>query len=247
MIDIKMLTESAFETIRTNADEVAKMIENHPSDSSWLKGYLGFEPFEVKKYTIEDFVLTDDSSTKGQIDNAISLYESLHKLPRHILCDARFWGWVIFEKGYKLAQKIVKPTKETIKSRWFDKTARRSLMLNVLGRLYFKVDVSIGDGDDKYKLTKFIFEHHTIYKNFAYRNIAMLKPVTLAVLQILKESEQKYPEVALTDYIVSPVLNEASKIGSVQLIDSLSFEEVYTILKPKVEKIMVDSLTKESN
>lgn len=48
-INIKLMTEEAYRTLQKDCDGVLKMIINHPSDSSWLKDYLGFEPYEVKE------------------------------------------------------------------------------------------------------------------------------------------------------------------------------------------------------
>ena len=83
IIDIKMMTEEAYRTLKKNYEEVYKMICDHPSDSSWLKDYLGFEPYEVKKYVIDDFELkiADDYKTV-EFDNDIKLYETLNKLPK---------------------------------------------------------------------------------------------------------------------------------------------------------------------
>ena len=50
-INIKLMTEEAYRTLQKNYVEVYQQIMNHPSDGSWLKDYLGYEPFETKKYT----------------------------------------------------------------------------------------------------------------------------------------------------------------------------------------------------
>ena len=52
LINIKMLTDQAYRTIQKNLGDIYKMITKHPSDSSWLKDYLGFDPYETKKYPI---------------------------------------------------------------------------------------------------------------------------------------------------------------------------------------------------
>ena len=52
-INIKIMSEEAYKTLQKNYKEVTQMIINHPSDCSWLNEYLGFEPFEEKKYVIE--------------------------------------------------------------------------------------------------------------------------------------------------------------------------------------------------
>ena len=52
MINVKLMTQEAYLTLRTNSEEVIKQINDHPSDSTWLKNYLGFEPYETKDYQI---------------------------------------------------------------------------------------------------------------------------------------------------------------------------------------------------
>lgn len=130
-IDIKMMTEEAYRTLKKNYEEVYKMICDHPSDSSWLKDYLGFEPYEVKKYVIDDFELkiADDYKTV-EFDNDIKLYETLNKLPKYILCNIRFWAWITFEKAYKQAIAAI-PFKSSaiVKNWWLPGNSRRDLML----------------------------------------------------------------------------------------------------------------------
>lgn len=133
-IDIKMMTEEAYRTLKKNYEEVYKMICDHPSDSSWLKDYLCFEPYEVKKYVIDDFELkiADDYKTV-EFDNDIKLYETLNKLPKYILCNIRFWAWITFKKAYKQAIDAI-PFKSSaiVKNWWLPGNSRRDLMLGVI-------------------------------------------------------------------------------------------------------------------
>lgn len=47
-INVKMMSEEAYRTLQKDCEGILKMINDHPTDSSWLKNYLGFEPYEVK-------------------------------------------------------------------------------------------------------------------------------------------------------------------------------------------------------
>ena len=55
LINIKMLTDQAYRTIQKNLNDIYKMITEHPSDSSWLKDYLGFDPYETKNIQLMIF------------------------------------------------------------------------------------------------------------------------------------------------------------------------------------------------
>lgn len=234
-INIKMMTEEAYFTLQKNHAEVYKMIVDHPSDSSWLKDYLGFEPYEEKKYIVEDFSLKNaDNYQEVALENAITLYESFKDLPRYILCNNRFWCWVLFSKFYRQAQKAVKFTDGTLVSRWLIRNSRRSLMLGVISRQYFKVEVSHKEGSNQYELTEFIIKNHNPYKNITMRNIGMLENVVIPYLQICKEMQQKYA-IVLDDDFCSTLMKEASKIGSVMLIDVMKKDEIYAILLDRIE------------
>lgn len=133
-INIKLMTEEAYRTLQKDCDGVLKMIINHPSDSSWLKDYLGFEPYEVKKYVIDDFELKfADDYNDVALENAIILYEKLNKLPKYILCNNRFWAWINMEKAYRQAQIATKQfNSQILKNLWFMGNSRRDIMLGVM-------------------------------------------------------------------------------------------------------------------
>ena len=236
-INVKMFTEKAYATLQKNYKDVYKEIVNHPTDSSWLKDFIGEEPYETKKYLIEDFTLKFSTNNEDvAVDNAIVMYEALKDLPRYILCNNRFWGWILFEKFYRQAQKAIPLTENIIQTRWLIKTSRRELMLGVVSRQYYKVEVSIDETrEDKYELSKFIIENHNPYKNITMRNIGMLKNVVVPYLEICKDMQAK--GTTLNDDFCSSLMKEASRMGSVMLIDLVSKEDVYNNLVKKLDKI----------
>lgn len=234
-INIKVMTEEAYKTLQKNYKEVYQNIVDHPSDCSWLKDYLGFEPFEEKKYVIEDFeLLNSENYQEVAVENAIRLFETFKDLPRYILCNNRFWAWVLFTKFYKQAPKAIKFNENTLLTRWLIGTSRRELMLGVVSRQYFKVEVSLDDEPEKYKLAKLIIENHTPYKNITFRNIGMLNNVVVPYISLCMEMQEKY-NITLNDEFCSTLMKEASKIGSVMLIDIMSKKEIYNILLDKIE------------
>lgn len=102
-INVKFLTDEALATIKANLDKFTKIVKENPSDSSSFIAELPEECFVEKKYPIEDFELEVDGDgdySKVDVDNAITLYEHLCCLPKHVLGDERFWMWLILEKCY---------------------------------------------------------------------------------------------------------------------------------------------------
>lgn len=241
MIEIKLMTEQAYKTLQKNSAEVTQMINDHPSDSSWLKSYLGFEPYETKKYYVEDFELdNDDDYSKVALHNSIVLYEKLKNLPRYILCNIRFWAWVTFEKAYKQAISTISPVKLlTVESWWLPNNSRRDLMLQIIARQYFRAEVSVDlTKEDKYYLTDYIVNHaETTYQNIAFRNIGMLPCVTNAFLRACRQASID-THIELTANQIREVMKETSKIGSVMLIDTMDSDEIYELLYPKILNIL---------
>ena len=238
-INIKMMSEVAFLTLQKNADDVFHQIMVHPLDSLWIRDYLGFNPYEEKEYCIEDFELKSaENYNKVLFENSIILYEHLKHLPRYILCNPRFWAWITFEKAYKAAQKsgdLSGPS--IISSIWLLTNTRRSLMLGAVSRYFFMVQMSVDETKkDPYELTKYLVLNMETYRSFCYRNMGMLKNVTLAVIRAQKDICQKY-NITLTNKQSAAMIKETSKIGSVMLIDVMTQEEIYKSIYPKFVKI----------
>ncbi len=240
-INIKYMKEVAYVTLQKNPEEVYKRIVNHPNDSSWLKEYLGFDPYEVKEYSIEDFTLKlSENYDEVLFENSVILYEHLKHLPRYILCDPRFWAWITFEKAYEVAYATSNLTNSSvIGSSWLITNSRRSLMLGVVSRFFFMVQISVEETKaDKYELTQYLVTNMETYRGFCYRNMGMLKNVTLAVIRAQKDICDRL-NMTLLDSQSAEMLKETSKIGSVMLVDVMSQEEIYELIVPKFLKIIV--------
>lgn len=246
-INIKMMTEEAYRTLQKDCDGVLKMIFNHPSDSSWLKDYLGFEPYEVKKYVIDDFELKfADDYNDVALENAIILYEKLNKLPKYILCNNRFWAWINMEKAYRQAQIATKQfNSQILKNLWFMGNSRRDIMLGVMSRYFNMINVSIDESlENKYELSKYLLTTAETYRGFCYRNLGMIKNVTLGILQ----AEKDYVDITGVQILKKPsaqIVKYASRVGSVMLLDVLSKEEMRAAIYPKIDKIVKEFKSEE--
>ena len=246
-INIKMMTEEAYRTLQKDCDGILKMIINHPSDSSWLKDYLGFEPYEVKKYVIDDFELKiADDYNDVALENAIILYEKLNKLPKYILCNNRFWAWINMEKAYRQAQIATKQfNSQILKNLWFMGNSRRDIMLGVMSRYFNMINVSIDESlENKYELSKYLLTTAETYRGFCYRNLGMIKNVTLGILQ----AEKDYVDITGVQILKKPsaqIVKYASRVGSVMLLDILSKEEMRAAIYQKIDKIVKEFKSEE--
>lgn len=243
-INIKMMSESAYLTLQKNPKAVYENILSHPLDCSWLTEYLGTDPFEEKKYSIEDFeLLHNENYAEVMLENSIILYEHLNHLPRYILCNPRFWAWITFEKAYQEAQNSSKMAGDSfIASTWLITNTRRSLLLGIISRFFFMVQMSVEENKkDKYELTRYLMCNAETYRNLCYRNFGMLKNVTLAVIRVQKDICDRTGMV-LVNKQSAAMVKETSKIGSVMLMDVMTEAEIYEILYPKFVKIALEKV-----
>lgn len=241
-IRIKLMKEEAYKTLQNNSKDVFEYIKKYPSKAVWLNEFLGYDPYIEKTYKIDDFELKYNKNyNEVSWENSYTIYSHLKELPRYILSNNLFWAWILFEKFYKQAQVAIEFNPSVISTRWLIRVSRRDLMLGVASRQFFKIDVSFAeDENDKYSYSKFIIDNHNPYKNIAMRNIGMLKNVALPYFKICKEAYEKY-NVILNDKFCSSLMKEASKIGSVMLIEDLSEEEVYDILSKKMIELIKET------
>ncbi|MDE6655703.1 MAG: hypothetical protein K2J85_01785, partial [Anaeroplasmataceae bacterium] len=130
-----------------------------------------------------------------------------------------------------------------VSSTWLITNARRSLMLGVISRFFFMVHVSVDETKaDKYELTKFLLANAETYRNFCYRNMGMLKNVTLAVIRAQKDICERF-KINLVNKQSAEMVKETSKIGSVMLIDVMTEAEIYAIIYPKFLQIASEQNT----
>ena len=235
-----MMTEEAYRTLQKDCDGVFKMIQDHPSDSSWLKEYLGFEPYEEKKYLIDDFELKiSDNYNLVAFDNAIILYENLCNLQKYILCNNRFWAWINMEKAYKQAIVATRQfDSQIIKNLWFMGNSRRDIMLGVVSRYFNMINVLIDESSsNKYELSKYILTNTETYRGFCYRNLGMIKNLTLGILKGEKDFVDS-SGIQISKKPSAQIVKYASRLGSVMMLDTFSKEEIYDAVYPKIDKII---------
>lgn len=238
-INVKLMTEEAFSTLQKNTSEVFKQIQDHPSDATWLADYLGFEPYETKKYTIEDVDLKyAENYADVAFDNAKMIYEHLNHLPRYILCDMRFWAWFTFEKAYKQAIASNKLSESLVKNTWLPSTSRRSLMQSIISRYYFLMMVATNNNekDGEYELASYLYSNQELYRLFSYSNMAMVANLAKGLIRAYKDYSDR--NGAITTDQVRATFKYATRLSSVHLVDLMSEQEVYDYMYEKIEKIL---------
>lgn len=257
LINIKFATEEALDWLETNPKKATENIKNNVFEGTWLKNILKKEAFEVRKAKIPDFELK--TSIEGiynevVLENAIKLYESLKNLPRYILTDERLWIWLNIEKCYRASIQGMPLNKDTtFEGTWlFTRGKRRGLFYGIHSRSYFWTEFTVDETlDDKYELTKFVFEKIERIRNLTFDNKS--KHVVFSTVKAEKmlydkyanneqfkdafiKAERSYKNCNIYTYIRKYV----SLLGSVRILESISSNELTNILYKELERVFME-------
>jgi len=242
-IYIKFMSDDALETMKINLNKVSKYMEDNPVKNNWISNIYSGTIFEEKKYKVPDFSLKLSERNYNEVDleNSISLYESLKHLPKYILSDERFWAWINFDKCYQQALQAmpVKENTSTVKDHYFfSQGNRRGIFFGVMSRCFFRVELTIDENlDDKYELTKFVIDNPERLRNLMWRAFSNQKHLVLGIIKAEKEMFEKYGELVSPGKLYPEVAKRVSKIGGVRLIDAIEENEIYEMTKEIILKI----------
>lgn len=248
-IHIKYMTDEALETLKSHTDIVTdKLIEN-PGSSDWLKSFVPGDLYVTKKYEFEEFVLRqpkDDKDRETDIYNSILLYERLHHLPLYVLTDERFWCWMNFEMGYKVALKYmpVKKGSSVFKDHWLlTQGKRRGLFFGVLSRCYFRVALSVDPSlADPYELTRFVIENPLRFRELTWRSFSSQKMIVLGALKAEKRVKAEYPQMEENTKYFAEIAKHLSRLGSVMLLDSMTQKDIEEYVYKKYKAMLEEDL-----
>src|SRR5690625_1183947 len=246
-INIKFLSDEALETVKLNSNKMYEFIKMNPSNNAWISKVLPSNPFVTKQFLIDDFNLMDPKSGNYDdvaYDNAILLYENLKELHRRILSDERFWLWLYFDKFYNHAVlSIPLKSKTTFENHWtFKQGNRRGIFFGTLSRHFFRVERTVDNSlEDKYELTKYIFERPERFRTLSWRTFSNNKTIVLGTIKAQKDFEEQYNN-KLPNNFYNLISKRISRFASVNYLDTLSEKEVYDIVYREL-----DMLTKASD
>lgn len=247
-INIKLMSEETYATLKRNIDVYVKNFKNNTNDGSWIEDITPEKAFEIKKFQIEDFVLEtpeDSYDRKTDLKNAITLYEHLNVLPGYILAEPRFWLWLMFEKGYEAALSGMEKIDSTsFKHQWlFIDGLRRGLFFGILSRLYYRVELTYApeNVDDPYYLTRYVMENPNRFREISWRTISNHKFVVKAMLKAEMQANHDIEFEEKGQYF-SALAKEICKLGSIKLIDAMEETDLENYIYKKYVTIINEDL-----
>lgn len=253
-INIEYATDKTVSYLHTNADFIREKIENNIYDSSWLDELLEENPFVPLKYKIDDFDLRIDPNGNYNnvvVENAITLYEALKKVPRRILTDEKFWLWISLRKCYRAS---IQSMGNRFEGQWlFTRGVPRSIWFNVHSRSYFWVECTIKENsDDIYEYTRFALEKierirnltfdSNKPKNIIYNTVRAEKAIydKYSNNPEYEEAYKKCESGTQGINIYEKIRKDISLYGSVRLLSVMSDDDIYNFIYNKIEKILIE-------
>ncbi|MDO4468055.1 MAG: DUF6339 family protein [Bacillota bacterium] len=252
LINVKFIHDETLETMYANIKKCTKQLYLNPLDSSWVDNLVSTPTYVEKKYKIQDFELkipSDENDKETIKENAIKLYETLKDLPHYILCDERFWLWIMFEKAYQVSLKTMPIKNESasvFKDHWlFKQGKKRGIWFGVLSRDFFRVYYSVDEErkENKYEYTDFCFELFERIRVHMWRSYGSNKDIVLSILKAQKKAmldtgyEAKYTEIA----------KEISKHGSIRILDCMTEQELEKYVYDKCIINIQEQIEKENS
>lgn len=242
-INVQTMSDVALEKCRADVAELTRKIYAHPQDASWLKAFVGGEPFEEKRFEIEDFELKMPEEGADvqtvRLENSIILHNALKDLPGYIIGDVHFWAWLTFTKGYRYASAKSEMTADYIKNWWVPRgdNTRRSVMLHVLGRDYCAAEMTFNPTEENpYAATEYLSSNQELYRNLVFRNISDIPAVAHGIVGAVRDYEKETGDHVSSDRI-REILKFVSNLGSVRLIDTIPEKEIYERVKAEVYRL----------
>ena len=243
-INIKYMQVDVKESIKSNSTTYTKLINENPTDNTWLFEKFN-SPFIEKKQTIKalDFDELDDLSDQElSYRVSVMLHQRLKDLPKYVLAEEDFWAWINFDLGYIISQRLIKISQEkssTILNHYFFSGGiRRGLFFGVFARLYYRALLTYDEqSEDPYALTKHVNYHPNQIRNLTWRTYSNNADFVKKIIKVQIKLEMHYGK-KLNSKFYEAISKHISNVGGTFYVDLMTEEELEFIITKKVEELL---------
>lgn len=249
------IREVHLERLRAN---VASNAVRYREPAPWLGTYFDGESYGIQsKIEIPDVTLKlpTTSGTKEEnagskdesndLENTKTLYEALKHLTPVQASDERLWAymthvthWEYMRSRWAVEQYEKKPKTlaANIQTRYLFMSDRpRALVRNGIARLWWYGYSSYdGSRSDPFELTAVLLKNLDVTQSILERNLSRNRTVTKAILTALLEREQSGKPYYDREGIRN-LVKHVRHIGGVTIVDALTFDDVRTLVKTKLD------------
>lgn len=233
MTNLRVFTDKGLDFIHQNITDFFEALKVHRDNPSWIKEFCQKDPTTSSPYNFEfEFETNSLNPNEAEFHNAINLYELFkkNKIGNALIYNEKFASGFLYTYGYDYFMWASDLAAETRVSAtfFFDlrKGLRQALARNLLTRLYKVVELTVDESlEDKYKLTKFVFENPSLRRIVYYPNMDGLQSVK-AFIRAFKNWKEKNPNNQITMKLFEKIRLQFSAYAHVNMVECMDEEKV---------------------
>lgn len=237
MTNLRVFTDKGLDFIHQNISDFFELIKNNKKDASWIKDFCKKDPTTSSPYSFDfEFEINPMNPSEGDYNNAVNLYELFkkNKIGNALIYNEKFAAGFLYTFGYEYFTWSSDLAAETRVSAtfFFDnrKGLRQALARNLLTRLYKIVDLTIDESvDDKYELTKFVFENPALRRIVYYPNMDGSKS-SKCFIRAFKEWKDLNNGEAITMKLFEKVRLKFSALAHVNMLECMDEKDLESLI-----------------
>ena len=243
MTNLRVFTDKGLDFIHQNMSDFFETMKINRTDSSWIKDFCKKDPTTPSPYSFDfSFETNSLNPNEGEFNNATRLYELFksNRVGRAVIYNEKFAAGFLLTYGYKYFVWSSDLAAETRVSAtlFFDnrKGLRQALARQLMTRLYKVVELTVDtDLEDKYELTRFVFDNPALRRIVYYPNMDCEK-VSRSFVRAFKEWKETDASRTITKNIFEKARLSFSAYSHVNMLESMDEKELTTRLSNSIFK-----------
>lgn len=205
MTNLRVFTDKGLDYIHQNMTDFYEVLKSNKESTTWIKDFCKKDPTTSSPYSFEfSFEINYLNPNEGEFHNAVNLYELFksNKIGNAVIYNEKFAAGFLLTFGYDYffwASDLAAETRVSA-TFFFDhrKGLRQALARNLLTRLYRVVEMTVDESkEDKYELTKFVFDNPALRRIVYYPNMDDVK-TSRAFIRSIKTLKEKNPDMVIS-------------------------------------------------
>lgn len=245
MTNLRVFTDKGLDFIHQNMTDFFEVLKNSKDNTAWIKDFCKKDPTTSSPYNF-DFAFETNSlnPNEGELHNAINLYElfKTNKIGNAIIYNEKFAAGFLLTFGYDYffwASDLAAETRVSA-TFFFDhrKGLRQALARNLLTRLYKVVEMTVDESlDDKYELTKFVFDNPALRRIVYYPNMDGEKS-SRTFIRAIKRLKDEKPELQISMKLFEKARLQFSAYSHINMIECMDEKDVENYLYQELSRLI---------
>lgn len=243
MSNMRVFTDKGLDYIHQNMSDFFEEMKNNQKDVSWIKEFCKKDPTVSSPYNYDfSFEMNSLNPIEGEFNNAVSLYElfKTNKIGNAIIYNEKFAAGFIYSYGYEYFIWSSSLAAETRVSAtfFFDvrKGLRQAIARHLMTRLYKIVELTVEEEkENKYELTKFVFENPSLRRIVYYPNMDGPKSAK-AFIKAFKKWKESDDKNQITKKIFEKARLRFSTFAHVNMPECMDEETLVSFMLDYLQK-----------